>query len=151
MKTYILTFIVNNARMPDLENFVRYSPHIRAYWNHIPLVYCVKSELTAAQLREKIEPFFPQGGFMVAELNAANVDGRLPEDAWKWFYAAPPPSGGLGMLGGSNALIGNPTALGGLGLLGQDPPKSTGLFGGLGLPEAPKGGLFEGLGKKEKK
>ena len=129
MKTYILTFIVNNARMPDLENFIRYNPSIRAYWNHIPLVYCVKSELTAAQLRTQIEPFFPQGGFMIAELNPGNVDGRLPEDAWKWFYADPPP-GGLGALAGGNALLGNPSALGGLG---------QGLFGSLGNPPKPTG------------
>ena len=105
VKTYILTFLVNNARMPDFENFIRYNRELLGYWNHIPLVYCVKTRLTASQLRDHLDPFFPQGGYMVAEINPANIDGRLPPDAWKWFYANPEPRGELFTLGES--LLGN--------------------------------------------
>lgn len=119
IKTYILTFIAAGARMPDLENFIRYDPAILAYWNRIPLVYCVKSNLNSHELRNRLDPFFPQGGFMVAEMIPHNLDGRLPQEAWQWFYAPPPPKG-LGIL--AEALAEKPRGLFGLG---QDLDKKT--------------------------
>ena len=121
IRTYILTFNVAGARMPDLQYFIQHDPAILAYWNHIPLVYCVKTTLGSAQLRDKVDPFFPQGGFFIGELKSDNLDGRLSEDAWKWFYA-PPPLSGLAAYG-----MAQPS-----GLAGGMPPAQGNLLTGLG-------------------
>jgi hypothetical protein len=69
-----------------LTQYLYDSSDIIAFWNYIPLAYCVKSRLTAAELRSKLRPFFGSNGFMVAEINPQNIDGFLPQAAWEWFY-----------------------------------------------------------------
>jgi hypothetical protein len=90
-----------------LNRYLHDSRDIIAYWNYIPLVYCVKSYLSATELGAKLQPFFPFGSFMIAEINAHNMNGILPQEAWSWFYmdhhekrTFPPSLGGIfGTLG----------------------------------------------------
>jgi hypothetical protein len=88
VKTYCVTFGVMD--MPNLATLVQYlfdSADILAFWNYIPLVYCVKSRLSSQELAMKLRPFFaPQGPFMIAEVKVENLDGILPNEAWRWFY-----------------------------------------------------------------
>jgi hypothetical protein len=91
VKTYVITFGVVDANLPGLEHFILHDPIIRAYWNHIPLVYCVKTLASASEVAQRIGPFFPRGTFFIAEVNPLNIDGSLPALAWDWFYAPLPP------------------------------------------------------------
>jgi hypothetical protein len=85
-----------------IENFVRQDPMILAYWNYLPLVYCVKTDASADQLASKLRSVLPVGYFLVAEIDQANMNGALPREAWDWFktdhaphfasFGSPPPS-----------------------------------------------------------
>jgi hypothetical protein len=72
--------------LPSLVQYLFDSADILAFWNYIPLVYCVKSRLSAAELTAKLLPFFQNTHFLIAEINARNLEGRLPGEAWTWFY-----------------------------------------------------------------
>jgi hypothetical protein len=84
--TYIVNFIATDVNLWALARYLHDSREIIAYWNYIPLVYCVKSYMTAAQLRDKLQPFFFPRSFLIAEVNIWNIDGVLPKEAWSWFY-----------------------------------------------------------------
>ena len=86
-KTYIINFVAAdvNFNLWQLTRYLHDSRDIIAYWNYIPLVYCIKSYLSAEELTIKLRPFFPSS-FMIAEINPHNINGILPKDAWTWFY-----------------------------------------------------------------
>jgi hypothetical protein len=86
-KTYIINFLAARVEVNlwQLTRYLHDSRDIVAYWNYIPLVYCIKSYLSAAELTVKLRPFFPNS-FMIAEINPDNINGILPEEAWTWFY-----------------------------------------------------------------
>jgi hypothetical protein len=84
--TYIINFFAEGVDFWTLNRHLHDSRDIIAYWNYIPLVYCVKSYLSATELAAKLQPYFPRGGFMIAEINANNMNGILPPEAWSWFY-----------------------------------------------------------------
>jgi hypothetical protein len=85
-KTYIINFYAGHVNLWQLTRYLHDSRDIVAYWNYIPLVYCIKSYLSAGELASKLRPFFPRGAFMIAEINPGNINGILPEEAWTWFY-----------------------------------------------------------------
>lgn len=93
-KTYGLNF-VGVADLHKLEAFVKNDPRVLAYWNYLPLVYCMKSFATAAELAEALLPLFPNGQFLVFEVNPTNMNGRLPKAAWEWFYSQAPSSNAM--------------------------------------------------------
>ena len=84
-KTYIINFYAENVNLWALTRYLHDSREIIAYWNYIPLVYCVKSSLSSAELAVRLHPYFPRS-FMIAEINPGNINGILPEEAWSWFY-----------------------------------------------------------------
>jgi hypothetical protein len=84
-KTYIINFYAGHVNLWQLTRYLHDSRDIVAYWNYIPLVYCIKSYLSAAELAIKLQPYFPQP-FMIAEINEQNINGILPQEAWSWFY-----------------------------------------------------------------
>jgi hypothetical protein len=84
-KTYIINFYAADVNLWQLTRYLHDSRDIVAYWNYIPLVYCIKSYLSAEELTTKLRPFFTSS-FMIAEINSANINGILPKEAWTWFY-----------------------------------------------------------------
>jgi hypothetical protein len=86
-KTYIINFLAAHVEVNlwQLTRYLHDSRDIVAYWNYIPLVYCIKSYLSADELTIKLGPFFPSS-FMIAEINPGNINGILPKEAWTWFY-----------------------------------------------------------------
>jgi hypothetical protein len=89
-KTYIINFLTTDTagvkvNLWQLTRYLHDSRDIVAYWNYIPLVYCIKSYLLADELTIKLRPFFPSS-FMIAEINPDNINGILPKEAWTWFY-----------------------------------------------------------------
>jgi hypothetical protein len=85
-KTYIINFYAKDVNLWQLTQYLHDSRDIIAYWNYIPLVYCIKSYLLAGQLASKLQPYFPRGTFMIAEIDPGNINGFLPAEAWSWFY-----------------------------------------------------------------
>ncbi|BCA04156.1 hypothetical protein [Bradyrhizobium diazoefficiens] len=87
VKTYCVTFGVVEVNIAAVVQYLFDSADILAFWNYVPLVYCVKSRLSARDLAVKLKSFFPQTGpYLIAEINPQNVDGILPNEAWEWFY-----------------------------------------------------------------
>jgi hypothetical protein len=113
VKVYCVNFYAQGVNLLAFTQYLYDSQDIVAFWNYIPLVYCVKSRLNATELTTKLRSFFPSGGFMVTEINVRNMNGVLPRDAWDWFYLphhekVRPPSFPSGLFG----LVGLDTALG---------------------------------------
>jgi hypothetical protein len=111
--TYIINFFAEGVNLWALTQYLHENKEIIAYWNYIPLVFCVKTYLSSQDLTERLQPYFPHP-FMIAEINENNINGRLPQEAWQWFYMEHhqkqvfpslaglgwPSLGGLGGLGG---------------------------------------------------
>jgi hypothetical protein len=132
VRVYIITFGVSGVNLAALNQYLYDSADIIAFWNYVPLVYCVKSRATATHLSAKLAPFFPNGTYMVAEINRYNLNGVLPKPAWDWFYLEhhekhqpPALTAGLGFAGsglGIQSPFTSPLGLGGvLGLWGGPP------------------------------
>jgi hypothetical protein len=85
IKTYIINFYATDVNLLALGQYLHDSADIIAYWNYIPLVFCVKSRLSSQELTIKLRSFFPLP-YMIAEINPQNINGVLPEAAWTWFY-----------------------------------------------------------------
>jgi hypothetical protein len=83
--TYIINFFAEGVNIWTLTQYLHENREIIAYWNYIPLVFCVKTYLTSAELTARLQPYFPHP-FMIAEINEHNINGRLPQEAWQWFY-----------------------------------------------------------------
>lgn len=89
-KIYIINFLAARVNFAALHQYLADSIDILAYWNYIPAVYCVKSQLDATTLRDKLRPFLPDM-LVVAEINISNMNGYMPsEEVWNWFFEAPP-------------------------------------------------------------
>ncbi len=97
-KFYILTFDARGVSLPALTRYLQDSNAIVGYWNYIPLVYCVKSYHDCHDLAVKISAFMGDSNFVLMEINKNNIDGRLPQRAWEWFYQESSPPTGLGSL-----------------------------------------------------
>jgi hypothetical protein len=103
-KIYCVNFVAENVNLGALQQYLFDSADIIAYWNYIPLVYCIKSRLSSVELAIKLRPFLPQN-YMIAEINPHNLNGILPPAAWEWFYLnhheknrpPAPSSSGLGL------------------------------------------------------
>jgi|HubBroStandDraft_3_1064219.scaffolds.fasta_scaffold47297_2 hypothetical protein len=135
VKIYIITFGVAEVNLAALNQYLFDSSDIIAFWNYVPLVYCVKSRATATELAYKLTPFFPNGNFFIAEINPNNANGMLPEPAWEWFYLDHhdkhrPPALTTGLSGLESAL--------GLGSALTRPTFGLGLGGLLNPPQTKK-------------
>lgn len=86
VRVYIINGTFAQVNIPAFAQYLYDSADIIAYWNYIPLVYCVKSRLTATELAQKLMSFFYPAHFLIGEVNAQNLNGILPPDAWQWFY-----------------------------------------------------------------
>jgi hypothetical protein len=102
-KIYIVTFYAQNVNLPALHQYLTDSVDVLGYWNHIPLVYCVKTRLNALNLRDRLRPFMPDP-MLVAEINPADMNGYMfTPQQWNWFWEPAvdrsngPAVGGLGM------------------------------------------------------
>jgi hypothetical protein len=123
-KVYSINFVAMGVNLAYFENFLRYDPAILGFWNYIPLVYLVKTNIGSAnELATRVRNYLGGNHCLVAEINPYNVDGWLPKPAWDWFYS--PPEKQLTSSGLGEAFATNPPQGGGLG----------GLFGWVpGLP-----------------
>lgn len=89
VRTYVVNFDAAQTNLPAFNQYLKDGKEIVKFWNYVPLSYFVKTHLPAAELRERLAPFFSGRYFIVAEVNVFNVDGLLPQTAWDWFYDRP--------------------------------------------------------------
>ena len=85
-KTYMIAITIQNTNLHSLELELKTSPLFLAYWNYIPLIYCIKSNFSAQDITITLNQFCPGGGYIIAEVNPININGLLPKQAWDWFY-----------------------------------------------------------------
>jgi len=90
-KCYIINFYEEKTTIANIDKqiakFLLSTPTpILAYWNYLPLVYCVKSYASSRDLTFRLVDAMPGAFFVIAEINVANIDGQLPPAAWDWFY-----------------------------------------------------------------
>jgi len=86
IKTYILVFYNPALNIDSLNKWILYSPYVITYWNYLPGIYCIKSTSHVNELRAHFEPVLGMQNFLIAEINPQNLSGRLPQEAWPWFY-----------------------------------------------------------------
>jgi len=87
-RTFIIT-IDPSSPMIDIDglrSFITTSQEIVSWWNHIPLVFLVTSDLDADGLSEKVRPFTGKARFLVMEVNPAESEGSLPKPSWQWIH-----------------------------------------------------------------
>ncbi len=82
--------LYEGVNVPAFQRYLLDSVDILSYWNHLPLIYLVKTRLTPHELTTKLIPFFNNKLFIVAEINVENVGGWLPAPAWEWFRSPAP-------------------------------------------------------------
>ncbi|MBB2904351.1 UNVERIFIED_ORG: hypothetical protein QE446_003494 [Rhizobium sp. SORGH_AS260] len=88
---FLVYGLYEGVNVPALQRYLVDSFDILSYWNHLPLIYIVKTKLTVSELTAKLMPFFPNKLFLVAEIDATNVNGFLPPASWEWFRTPAPP------------------------------------------------------------
>lgn len=95
INTYVMTMFVPSAG-PSIEMLVgpveyilRNDQRIYGYWNYIPLVYCFKSDLNASYWAVRFRAAMQGGNYTIMKIDASDINGQLPGQAWDWFYAPP--------------------------------------------------------------
>lgn len=91
VKTYLIYGTYDGMNLMALGQYIVDSSDILSFWNHLPLLYAVKTRLTAMQLTQKLRPFFDGRFFIVTEINPDNINGWMPQAAWEWFTTPAPP------------------------------------------------------------
>jgi hypothetical protein len=82
-KTYILT-VTPRADIDRVGNLVQTDRRIVGYWNYLPFVFCLKTEMTAKEIADLFADAAVHSLFVV-EIDPRNMSGRLPRGAWGWF------------------------------------------------------------------
>lgn len=91
IRTFMIYGIYDGVNVAAFHQWLVDSVDILSYWNHLPLLYCVKTRLDVTALSYKVQPFFGDRFYIVGEVQAHLLNGRLPQAAWHWF-AAPAPT-----------------------------------------------------------
>jgi hypothetical protein len=86
-QTYLIAL---DAREPqaDASRFrhaLKNNGNIKDWWNYIPHVYLVKSDLNADELSADIWQRTKLRRFLVMQVNVAESEGMLPDEAWNWM------------------------------------------------------------------
>ncbi len=91
VRCYALYGLYEGMNLPALHQWMVDSVDVLSYWNHLPLLYILKTKLNVADLTNKLLPFFDKRLFVVLEVDPENVNGWMPTQAWDWFRVPAPP------------------------------------------------------------
>lgn len=85
-RTYMVTvdLLDPTLDLDALHEFIKTTPMLENWWNHIPGVFLVVSDRGPSEISNAIRPFTHNARFLVVEANPAELDGWLPEVSWKW-------------------------------------------------------------------
>ena len=89
MAKFLVAFTETMADVEAFAQYVKDSKKISRYWNYIPNVFIVESNLNVRDLAVSFKPFL-RVGYLVTEIDNTNTDGQLPSAAWAWFIDEPP-------------------------------------------------------------
>lgn len=89
---YLIYGMYEGMNFEAFQQYLVDSVDILSYWNHIPLVFMVKTKLSVHELTTKLMPFFQKRLFLVIEVDQENVSGWMPMQAWEWFRVPAPPA-----------------------------------------------------------
>ncbi|MFI0846441.1 hypothetical protein [Mesorhizobium sp. IMUNJ 23232] len=90
IKTYSIYGLYDQFQSDAFNQYLLDSVDILSYWNHLPLLYFVKTRLAVGVVSSKIKPFFGGSWYIVIEVNPVGADGWLPQPAWDWFTTPAP-------------------------------------------------------------
>lgn len=88
--TYVIYGIYDKFSIDAFGQYLKDSIDILSYWNHMPLLYFVKTRLDVTTLTEKVKPFFGGSWLIVVKVVPEDVNGWMPLDAWPWFKTPSP-------------------------------------------------------------
>jgi hypothetical protein len=85
-RTYLITLDLLDPTLDldALKEFIKTSAIFDNWWNHIPGVFLVVSEQSAANISQAIRRYTKEARLLVIESNTNESDGWLPETSWKW-------------------------------------------------------------------
>ncbi len=86
-RTYIIVF---DASDPDLDfasirQHVKDSSAFNAWWQHLPSMFLVTSDLDASGIQEFLRQHSGDARFLVMAVDPTDSDGWLPERSWRWI------------------------------------------------------------------
>ncbi len=86
-KTFLLVFDgLNHENDYDrIKNFIKNGSIFRSWWNYIPFVFLVTTDMTPRDLARSLKEVTGDAGFLVIEVDPAQSDGFLPQRAWEWI------------------------------------------------------------------
>ena len=85
-KTFIITFDPSDpsADVPGLLDFIQTTSMFDSWWNHIPAVFMVTSEMRARDISDALRRYTKNARMLVVEANPAESEGWLPDKSWTW-------------------------------------------------------------------
>ena len=86
-RTYVVTvdLLDPTLDLDALQEFVKTTPLLENWWNHIPGVFLVVTDHSPTELSKAMKPFTHSARLLIMEVNPAQSDGWLPEVSWKWL------------------------------------------------------------------
>lgn len=86
-RTYVVAFDSASPSFDadEVKTFIRDSGEFSAWWNHIPFVFLVRSDLDADGVSDKILPHTNGARFLVMEAVPSNSNGWLKRRSWDWI------------------------------------------------------------------
>lgn len=85
-KTYLISLDLLDPTLDldGLKEFVKTSEIFENWWNHIPGVFLVVSDLDAPAISKAIRHYTNDARLLVIETNPEDSDGWLSEKGWRW-------------------------------------------------------------------
>ena len=86
-RTYAITLDVLDPTIDfaAVKQAIKESSHVRGWWNHLPGVFLVTSDLDADGVSELLQPYTRGARFLVVAVELAQSEGALSEQAWNWI------------------------------------------------------------------
>lgn len=93
-RTYIVTLDASDPAidLDALKEFIKTDPHIDNWWNHIPFVFLLSTELSASGLSDLLRRYTKDARLLVMAVDPGESDGWLTERGWRWIKRYSPPS-----------------------------------------------------------
>lgn len=86
-KTFLLAFdaLDRDSDYDKIKDFIKNGNVFSSWWNYIPFVFLVTTDLTPRDLSASLKREIGDAGFLVIEVDPAQSDGFLPRRAWEWI------------------------------------------------------------------
>lgn len=89
-KLYILNYQAkDNSQIAIVNEWLRLHSTFLDVISPIPLTYLIKSRRAASSIQKQMKFLFPEGNYIVAEIDPQNSDGMLGQKIWDWVFEQP--------------------------------------------------------------